>query len=135
MPLLQLQPFISDICLTKTTTFSPKVPKKPRTILFGQRPVKPCHQLNKNWPKLSAVAEEISAGVQDGGDQSVIQEEVVGQKEVVSYDWTEEWYPLYLTKNVPDDAPLGLTVFGKQVVLYKDGNGELRCHEDRCPHR
>jgi hypothetical protein len=20
-------------------------------------------------------------------------------------------------------------------VLYKDGQGELRCHEDRCPHR
>ncbi|CAK7354002.1 unnamed protein product [Dovyalis caffra] len=37
--------------------------------------------------------------------------------------------------NVPDDAPLGLTVFDKQVVLYKDGQGELRCFQDRCPHR
>lgn len=58
-----------------------------------------------------------------------------GQREVVHYDWTEEWYPLYLTQHVPDDAPLGLTVFDKQLVLYKDGNGVLRCHEDRCPHR
>lgn len=56
-------------------------------------------------------------------------------KEVVDYDWTEEWYPLYLTKNIPEDSPLGLTVFDKQVVLYKDGNGELQCYEDRCPHR
>ena len=54
---------------------------------------------------------------------------------MVDYDWTEEWYPLYLTKNIPDDAPLGLTVFDKQVVLYRDGNGELQCYEDRCPHR
>ena len=37
---------------------------------------------------------------------------------MAGYDWTEEWYPLYLTKDVPDDAPLGLTVFDKQVVLY-----------------
>ena len=54
---------------------------------------------------------------------------------MVDYNWTEEWYPLYLTKDVPDDAPLGLNVFDKQLVLYKDGQGELRCHEDRCPHR
>lgn len=51
------------------------------------------------------------------------------------YNWTEEWYPLYLTKDVPEDAPLGLTVFDKQLVLYRDGAGELHCHEDRCPHR
>jgi len=51
------------------------------------------------------------------------------------YDWTEEWYPLYLTQNVPEDAPLGLTVFDKQLVLFKEGNGQLRCYEDRCPHR
>ncbi|KAF5726287.1 protein TIC 55 chloroplastic [Tripterygium wilfordii] len=54
---------------------------------------------------------------------------------VADYDWTEEWYPLYLTKDVPDDAPLGLTVFDKQIVLYKDANGELQCFQDRCPHR
>ncbi|XP_020582600.1 protein TIC 55, chloroplastic [Phalaenopsis equestris] len=52
-----------------------------------------------------------------------------------SYDWREEWYPLYLTAEVPEDAPLGLTVFHKQLVLYRDFNGVLRCHEDRCPHR
>ncbi|XAR71475.1 Pheophorbide a oxygenase [Bertholletia excelsa] len=66
----------------------------------------------------------------------VVLEEDVKAKGVVSkYDWTEEWYPLYLTQNVPDDAPLGLAVFDKQLVLYRDGQGLLRCHEDRCPHR
>lgn len=84
----------------------------------------------KNWQKLVAIAEGVST------DNSVIEEDaVIRQQDVVSYDWTEEWYPLYLTKDVPDDAPLGLTVFDKQVVLYRDGGGELRCHEDRCPHR
>ncbi|XP_074296124.1 protein TIC 55, chloroplastic-like [Silene latifolia] len=74
-----------------------------------------------------------------------VAEDVTGQEdvlvdptrvaEVVDYDWTEEWYPLYLAKNVPDDAPLGLTVFHKQLVLYRDAAGEFRCYEDRCPHR
>lgn len=63
------------------------------------------------------------------------QAEVRGEREVVDYDWTEEWYPLYLTKNIPNDAPLGLTVFHKQLVLYLDASGQLRCYEDRCPHR
>lgn len=64
-----------------------------------------------------------------------VEEEPRGDRVVADYDWTQEWYPLYLTQNVPDDAPLGLTVFNKQLVLFKDGNGELRCYEDRCPHR
>ena len=68
-------------------------------------------------------------------EDGVLVGEEKARVDVVDYDWTEEWYPLYLTKNIPDDAPLGLTVFDKQVVLYRDGNGELQCYEDRCPHR
>lgn len=64
-----------------------------------------------------------------------VAEEEKGERRVAEYDWREEWYPLYLTQNVPDDAPLGLTVYDKQVVLYRDGNGDFRCYEDRCPHR
>lgn len=53
----------------------------------------------------------------------------------VEYDWREEWYPLYLSDEVPKDAPLGLQVFDKKLVLYRDGNGSFCCFEDRCPHR
>ena len=58
-----------------------------------------------------------------------------GERHMAKYDWREEWYPLYLTKELPEDAPLGLTVFDKQIVLYRDANSLLRCYEDRCPHR
>ncbi|BFG17979.1 hypothetical protein CerSpe_042530 [Prunus speciosa] len=58
-----------------------------------------------------------------------------GERVVADYDWTEEWYPLYLTQDIPDDAPLGLTVFDKQLVLYRNSSGELQCYQDRCPHR
>ena len=63
------------------------------------------------------------------------EEERKGERVVADYDWTEEWYPLYLTRDLPDDAPLGLAVYDKQIVLYRDGNGILCCYEDRCPHR
>ncbi|KAH9615249.1 hypothetical protein KSS87_013708 [Heliosperma pusillum] len=84
-----------------------------------------------------AVAEDATAAV--ATENNISQEDVLVDPskvaEVVDYDWTEEWYPLYLSKNVPDDAPLGLTVFHKQLVLYRDAAGEFRCYEDRCPHR
>lgn len=96
--------------------------------------------MRKHWKKCHAVAEEIVGGLSSSASSDDDQGEGVilspsSQDEVAEYDWTEEWYPLYLTKNIPDDAPLGLTVFDKQVVLYRDGNGEIRCFEDRCAHR
>ncbi|KAA8525654.1 hypothetical protein F0562_007521 [Nyssa sinensis] len=147
-----VHPFLSDASLSRTLRFplpylTPKSLPPPRIIVSLQQPLKPYHQLrqvNKQWTKCHAVA-EIGGGVSvEGGgsedDQSVLvgpsnEEEVRSERVVVDYDWTEEWYPLYLAKNLPDDAPLGLTVFDKQLVLYRDGNGELRCYEDRCPHR
>lgn len=96
--------------------------------------------MRRHWKKCHAVAEEIIGGLSSSASSDDEEGEGVilspsSQDEVAEYDWTEEWYPLYLTKNLPDDAPLGLTVFDKQVVLYRDGNGEILCFEDRCPHR
>lgn len=81
-----------------------------------------------------------AATLVDGEDQKVLvgpssEEEQRGVRVVADYDWEEEWYPLYLTQNVPDDAPLGLKVFDKQLVLFKDANDQFHCYEDRCPHR
>ncbi|KAH0461195.1 hypothetical protein IEQ34_008770 [Dendrobium chrysotoxum] len=76
------------------------------------------------------------ATVEDIAEDVLLPREAEELKEVEEkYDWREEWYPLYLTAEVPQDAPLGLTVFHKQIVLYRDFNGVLRCYEDRCPHR
>ncbi|XP_071702202.1 protein TIC 55, chloroplastic-like [Rutidosis leptorrhynchoides] len=105
---------------------------KTPSITFSQTQIS---KLFKNphtnyWaPKCTAVASpEISK------DDVFVGEEK-GRVEVVDYDWTEEWYPLYLAKQIPEDAPLGLTVFDKQVVLFRDGKGDLHCYQDRCPHR
>lgn len=53
----------------------------------------------------------------------------------VDYNWELEWYPMYLTDEMPKSTPLGLTVFDRSLVLFYDGNGDLNCFEDRCPHR
>ncbi|KAL6012230.1 Protein TIC 55, chloroplastic [Asimina triloba] len=95
---------------------------------------------SKRFPRHRAEAVEIGREISTAGheDEEVlvpVEDETKGEEAGVKYDWREEWYPLYLTEQVPDDAPLGLTVFDKQVVLYRDGNGIFRCYEDRCPHR
>ncbi|XP_009409774.2 protein TIC 55, chloroplastic [Musa acuminata AAA Group] len=76
-----------------------------------------------------------AAVVEDVDEEVLVPAEAEAEEAAEEYDWRQEWYPLYLTAQVPDDAPLGLTVFDKQVVLYRDGAGVLRCYEDRCPHR
>jgi phenylpropionate dioxygenase-like ring-hydroxylating dioxygenase large terminal subunit len=43
-------------------------------------------------------------------------------------DCYEVWYPLYLTKDVPEDAVLPLTMYYRQLVLCRDGNDVLLCH-------
>ncbi|CAM6116303.1 unnamed protein product [Calypogeia fissa] len=53
----------------------------------------------------------------------------------IEYDWRTEWYPLYLTDEVPKDAPLALNVYDHNLVLFYDGDGKLNCLEDQCPHR
>nr|GMD26312.1 protein TIC 55, chloroplastic [Ipomoea batatas] len=125
-----LLPFASDLYLPKHSHSSLPFPAPKPQIPFPPR-----RKISKNrGSKCAAIAEKV------GGDgESVIlgltSQELRDERVVVEYNWAEEWYPLYLAKNVPDDAPLGLTVFDKQVVLYRDGSGVLRCFEDRCPHR
>jgi len=83
-----------------------------------------------------ATADIKAAPLADGeADHAVLVGPASEDERKGDYDWTQEWYPLYLTLNVPEDAPLGLRVFDKQLVLFKDGNGQFRCYEDRCPHR
>ncbi|KAJ9167629.1 hypothetical protein P3X46_019246 [Hevea brasiliensis] len=137
--------FLSHITfLSKPFTFSSKVtpptPLYTKTHLLKPLNIRPqrtkCHAISD----LQATTVPESREVEDQEDHVVLQdpfseEERRGERVVAEYEWTEEWYPLYLTKDVPDDAPLGLTVFHKQIVLFKDGQGELRCYEDRCAHR
>ncbi|GFZ08265.1 translocon at the inner envelope membrane of chloroplasts 55-II [Actinidia rufa] len=141
-----LHPFFSDAHFSKSLHFShPILPlPTPRRTNFSTKKTTPLSRIRprlgkRNGSKCYAVAEvRDGVAVEDGGsdgDRSVLVGPSSDRADVAEYDWTEEWYPLYLTQNVPDDAPLGLTVFDKQLVLYRDGQGVFRCYQDRCPHR
>ncbi|KAK9098040.1 hypothetical protein Syun_025085 [Stephania yunnanensis] len=133
-----LLPFSSHNSITTTTKIRTKAVVSVKD-LFGCNPTN--LGLKRRLVLCSAVA-DVGEGVsvaesegQESLEESIIEEEERGQGEAVEYDWREEWYPLYLTKNVPDDAPLGLTVFDRHLVLYKEGAGVFRCYEDKCLHR
>ncbi len=68
-------------------------------------------------------------------NEALIQDDVGKARDRVEYNWEEEWYPMYLTAEMPSDSPLGLTVFDRSLVLFYDGDGKIHCFEDRCPHR
>ncbi|GAQ77973.1 translocon at the inner envelope membrane of chloroplast TIC55 [Klebsormidium nitens] len=53
----------------------------------------------------------------------------------VPYNWQTEWYPVYITEQMPKDRPMAFTLFDTPLVLFYDGTGKLSCVEDRCPHR
>ncbi|CAN4095614.1 unnamed protein product [Withania somnifera] len=129
------QSFIYDLLhstatlTSKTSSFSLTIPQ--RLNLYDVVQNKQFKKQGRSSSSCCAIAENLGAHEIDNEDQSVLLgdsslEELRGQREIVGYDWTEEWYPLYLTNNVPDDAPLGLTVFDKQVVLLaKLSEGQL----------
>jgi phenylpropionate dioxygenase-like ring-hydroxylating dioxygenase large terminal subunit len=45
------------------------------------------------------------------------------------------WYVAAWSHDVASDEPLGVTLVGEPVVLYRRGNGTVVSFEDRCPHR
>lgn len=131
-------PFLSSplqITSTSPILFTKVTPTN--QIHFNQRTASTCTSNKLRLLRRSAAAGTAVTDQTEGGEEVLINptSEEEKREEVVDYDWTEEWYPLYLTRDVPDDSPLGLTVFDRQIVLYRDGEGTLRCYEDRCPHR
>ncbi len=44
------------------------------------------------------------------------------------------WYPVAPSWQV-GNAPIGITRLAEQIVLWRDGNGQVHALEDRCPHR
>jgi phenylpropionate dioxygenase-like ring-hydroxylating dioxygenase large terminal subunit len=36
---------------------------------------------------------------------------------------------------LPEDRPWGVTILGRELVVWKDGEGEWRVFDDSCPHR
>ncbi|KAG6550401.1 hypothetical protein Mapa_008364 [Marchantia paleacea] len=92
-------------------------------------------QSSRKRSALCAIADGITKDLGEVDESDRVFTETRPADGKVKYNWEEQWYPLYLTQEVPKDAPLGLTVFDRNLVVFYDGDGKLYCLEDRCPHR
>ena len=45
------------------------------------------------------------------------------------------WYPIAQSDELGRDKPLGVTVLGRELALWRDGNGAVCAVQGRCPHR
>jgi phenylpropionate dioxygenase-like ring-hydroxylating dioxygenase large terminal subunit len=56
-------------------------------------------------------------------------------QEQPGFDFAKHWYPLQAVENLDPKVPHPVELLGKRLVLWRDGAGEWRCFEDKCPHR
>jgi hypothetical protein len=52
-----------------------------------------------------------------------------------SFRWLEHWYPVHVVAMADASRPHAIQLLGKQLVLWRDGQGQWQCMEDACPHR
>ncbi|MEL6349925.1 MAG: Rieske 2Fe-2S domain-containing protein [Myxococcota bacterium] len=45
------------------------------------------------------------------------------------------WYAVLDASEVPSGTPVGFERMGRRLVFWRDGQGQVRCADDRCPHR
>jgi phenylpropionate dioxygenase-like ring-hydroxylating dioxygenase large terminal subunit len=51
------------------------------------------------------------------------------------FSWTKQWYPLGIVSSLDPKMPHPVELLGERLVLWRDGKGQWRCFEDKCPHR
>lgn len=49
--------------------------------------------------------------------------------------WEKQWYPLAYEGDLDPTRPHPVQLLGKDLVLWRDGEGAWHCFEDLCPHR
>lgn len=61
----------------------------------------------------------------------------VRTKHIISMNsiWDENWYPIYLAKNLDPDRPSAHTILNKHIVLWRDKNNNWYASDDCCPHK
>ncbi|WP_419927788.1 Rieske 2Fe-2S domain-containing protein [Candidatus Poriferisocius sp.] len=47
----------------------------------------------------------------------------------------EYWYPALISKELRNNQPKAITLLGDNLVFFRDGSGQARALDNRCPHR
>ncbi len=57
------------------------------------------------------------------------------EDEVAAFVWRDHWYPVSLIQDLDPSAPTSFQLLGRELVVWKDRQGEWRVFVDKCPHR
>lgn len=67
----------------------------------------------------------------DGGEERKEEEETSGD----AFVWRDHWYPISLIEDLDPTVPTPFQLLGRELVVWKDQQGEWRVFVDKCPHR
>jgi hypothetical protein len=68
---------------------------------------------------------------QDAGEEN--QEQQQNREE--PFVWRDHWYPVSLIEDLDPSVPTPFQLLGRELVVWKDAQGEWRVFLDKCPHR
>lgn len=67
----------------------------------------------------------------NGGEERVEETEKTGE----AFVWRDHWYPVSLIEDLDPTVPTPFQLLGRELVVWKDQQGEWRVFLDKCPHR
>ncbi len=84
-------------------------------------------------PPRPSLNPETGAAEEDRREQSekMLREE----DEAAAFVWRDHWYPVSLIQDLDPSAPTSFQLLGRELVVWKDRQGEWRVFVDKCPHR
>lgn len=90
-------------------------------------------------PDASKSTEEPSVGMEeavrsDGGEEQQ-PEAQQGKSAEEPFVWRDHWYPISLIEDLDPSVPTPFQLLGRELVVWKDPQGEWRVFLDKCPHR
>ena len=68
-------------------------------------------------------------------DQTVLSGAAEAGDPATAFDWRACWYPAAFVHDLPRDRPTPVALYDIGLVLFFDGNGQVHCLRDLCPHR
>ena len=83
-------------------------------------------------PDLSKSSGEPSVGMAEAL-RAEPEEEKSSQEE--AFVWKDHWYPVSLIEDLDPSVPTPFQLLGRELVIWKDPQGEWRVFLDKCPHR
>jgi phenylpropionate dioxygenase-like ring-hydroxylating dioxygenase large terminal subunit len=79
-----------------------------------------------------------------GGDGMTTDERIGNAEQAVSdaaedpesaFDWRLHWYPVVFVADLARERPHAFSLHDEPLVLFVDGDGQVRCLRDQCGHR